>query len=189
MVHEPHRCAKEEVLDGVVGRDFSQRVDVLSRKATFGFAKEEVLDGVVGRADFLHIRAFLPLGAMQRVLALRALLVSSSPADGNRVPFFMQPTLGGGSTLRGYDSYRFRGEDLMLYQLEYRWEANPLAELALFVDAGTVSEPGGSLSFDDLKTDWGVGLRFKMSRSVILRIDQAWSNETSRTHFRVDAVF
>ena len=137
----------------------------------------------------LDSRAFLPLGTRQRVLALRAVLVNSSTANGNRIPFFMQPTLGGSRTLRGYDSYRFRGEDAMLYQLEYRWEANTAIELALFLDAGTVSDPGGSLSFDDLKTDWGVGFRLKALRSVLFRFDLAWSNETSKTVVRVNAVF
>jgi outer membrane protein assembly factor BamA len=137
----------------------------------------------------LDSRAFLPLGTRQRVLALRAVLVDSSTTNGNRIPFFMQPTLGGSRTLRGYDSYRFRGEDAMFYQVEYRWEANTAIELALFLDAGTVSDPGESLSFDDLKTDWGIGFRLKTLRSVLFRFDLAWSSETTKTVVRVDAVF
>ena len=77
----------------------------------------------------------------------------------------------------------------MLYQLEYRWEANTAIELALFLDAGTVSNVGESLSFDDLKTDWGVGVRLKTLRSVLFRFDLAWSNETTKTVVRVNAVF
>jgi outer membrane translocation and assembly module TamA len=136
-----------------------------------------------------ELRAFVPLGSRQRVIALRALGVNSDPSPGNQVPFFLQPSLGGGETLRGYDSYRFRGDKMMLFQAEYRWEASRRWELALFGDSGTVADQGERLSFDNLKSDWGIGLRFKTSRSTVFRIDQAFSSEGPKTQVRVYAVF
>jgi hypothetical protein len=137
----------------------------------------------------IDARAFIPLGSPQRVLALRALGISSDPAEGNRVPFFLQPSLGGGRSLRGYESYRFRDDKLMLFQGEYRWEASRRWELALFGDTGTVAATHRRLSLSKLKSDWGIGLRLKTSRRTLFRIDRAWSNEGSRTLFRVSAVF
>jgi hypothetical protein len=134
-------------------------------------------------------RAFLPLGSKQRVLAVRAYGVNSDPSPGNQVPFFLQPSLGGSETLRGFDSYRFRGDKLMLVQAEYRWEASRRWEFALFGDTGTVADQGDRLSLDQLKSNWGIGARFKSSRSTIFRIDQAFSNEGARTQFRFSAVF
>ena len=49
------------------------------------------------------------------------------------MPFYLQSFLGGSHTLRAYASQRFRGEKLALFQAEYRWEAAPAVELALFV--------------------------------------------------------
>jgi hypothetical protein len=134
-------------------------------------------------------RGYLPLGSRQRVLALRGYLTLDETDSGNRVPFYFQEALGGSQTLRGYENFRFRGEKLLLLQAEYRWEAAPILELAFFVDAGTVSREDASLDLDDLKTDWGFGLRFKNWRAVFLRLEVAKSNETTRLVFNTNAVF
>jgi outer membrane translocation and assembly module TamA len=137
----------------------------------------------------LDARGYIPLGSHQRVLALRSIFLDSIPESGNEVPFFLQPSLGGGESLRGYDSYRFRGEKLMMYQAEYRWEASKRWEFALFGDTGTVSDGAGRLSFGKMRSDLGIGVRFKSSRSTIFRVDQAWGSEGAKTQFRVSAVF
>ena len=134
-------------------------------------------------------RGFVPLGSRQRILALRSAVVVQEPHERNTVPFFLQPSLGGSHTLRGFDSHRFQGPRAMLYQLEYRWEPNQIWELALFTDAGTVSEPGEDLRFSTLKWDYVFGMRFKNFQSVLVRIDVAWSNETWRFFFRTSASF
>ena len=134
-------------------------------------------------------RVYIPLGSRQRVIALRGMAVSSDPAPGNRVPFFLQPSLGGGESLRGYDAFRFQGDKLLLLQGEYRWEASRRIELALFGDTGTVANRGQRLALNKMKSDGGVGFRFKSSRSTMFRLDQAWGNEGARTQFRFSAVF
>jgi outer membrane protein assembly factor BamA len=134
-------------------------------------------------------RAAIPLGSRQRILALRCVWLIDQADTGNRVPFFMQESLGGSHTLRGFDSFRFTGEKAMLYQAEYRWEPSDLWELALFVDTGTVSEAGSRLSFSSLEWDYGVGIRFKNWRSVLIRMEIAWSRETIRYFFRTSASF
>jgi hypothetical protein len=77
----------------------------------------------------------------------------------------------------------------MLLQAEYRVEASRRWELAVFADSGTVANQGERLSLDNLKSNWGFGLRFKTSRSIVFRIDQAFCNEGARTQVRVSAVF
>jgi hypothetical protein len=135
------------------------------------------------------IRGYIPLGSRQRVIALRGHFVNSDPAPNNKVPFFLQPSLGGGESLRGFDAFRFQGDKLMLLQAEYRWEASRRFELALFGDTGTVADQGSRISLNKLKSDWGIGFRLKTSRSTILRIDQAFSNEGPKTQFRFSASF
>jgi hypothetical protein len=133
-------------------------------------------------------RAYLPLGHPQRVLALRAYASKDDPAAGARVPFYLLPYLGGSHTLRGYVSQRYRGEKLALLQAEYRWEAAPSIELALFVDAGAVAATTED-DLDRFRTDGGIGFRFKSHESVLMRLDFAWGDEGFRALFRFSPSF
>ncbi len=132
-------------------------------------------------------RGFLPLGSPQRVLALRAALLGDHTDGENRVPFFMLESLGGSHTLRGFDSFRFRGERIELYQLEYRWEPTTFWELAVFTDAGAATGEGEG--FQDLHWDYGFGMRFKTYRDVLLRFEIAFSRETTRYYIRSSTSF
>jgi hypothetical protein len=132
-------------------------------------------------------RGFLPLGSPQRILALRAAFLSDHAGEEDRVPFFMQESLGGSHTLRGFDSFRFRGERVELVQIEYRWEPTTFWELAVFTDGGAAAEAGSS--FGDLHWDYGFGMRFKTYRDVLLRFEIAFSNETTRYYIRSSTSF
>jgi hypothetical protein len=134
-------------------------------------------------------RAFLPLASTQRVLALRAFVSADHPAEGSRVPFFLQDTLGGSHTLRGFRSFRFRGEKLVLLQAEYRWEAAPAVELAAFVDAGRVASHLADWSLRDLRTSYGLGLRIKTHEQVLVRFDVGRSSEETRLLLRMGPSF
>ena len=132
-------------------------------------------------------RGFLPLGSPQRILALRAALLGDHAEEEGRVPFFMQESLGGSHTLRGFDSFRFRGERIEIYQIEYRWEPTTFWELAVFTDAGSAAREGSA--FEGLEWDYGFGMRFKTYRDVVLRFEIAFSNETTRYYIRGSTSF
>jgi hypothetical protein len=132
-------------------------------------------------ADF---RGFIPLGTPQRVLALRSYVVFDEPVGDARVPFYMSPFIGGSHTLRGFDNFRFRGEDAFLLSAEYRWEPVPPVEFALLVDTGVVSQPGEGLDFGRLQTNWGAALRLKTRLGYLFRLDWAKGPEESRLLFR-----
>jgi hypothetical protein len=133
-------------------------------------------------------RLYVPLGHPQRVLALRAYYSQDDPAPGARVPFYLQAWLGNSKTLRGYESQRFRGERVLLFQGEYRIEAAPALEVSLFADAGSVAvlrtDP-----LEDFRTDWGVGLRIKTHEAVLVRMDAAWGDEGFKFALRFSPVF
>jgi hypothetical protein len=134
-------------------------------------------------------RAFASLGSPQRVLAVRALASADRPASGARVPFYLQEALGGSRTLRGFDTFRFRGHKLLLFQAEYRWEAWPALELALFADAGRAYGLGEDFALRGLETDYGFGVRLKTHDAVIGRLDVAWSREDTRYLLRLGPAF
>jgi outer membrane protein assembly factor BamA len=123
------------------------------------------------------LEQYLPFFNKKRVIALRAQTVLNYPEGDNIVPFYMQPTLGGTSTLRGYRRYRFYDNDLFLVSSEYRWEVFTLMDAALFADAGKVFHRDGDFGAGSMETDAGFGFRFKSRSAVVFRIDTAFSHE------------
>ena len=51
----------------------------------------------------------------------------------------MLPALGGGSSLRGFASWRFRDRHSLLLQAEWRVLVNSFFDMAIFSDAGKVT--------------------------------------------------
>ncbi len=125
----------------------------------------------------------------KRIIALRARTVLTYPDADHVVPFYMQPTLGGGSTLRGYGRYRFYDNNLFLLNAEYRWEIFTLMDAALFLDSGKVFHRDGDFDFDKLQHDAGFGFRFKTRDAVVFRLDTAFSHEGAKLWLLFDYVF
>ena len=123
--------------------------------------------------------AHLPILRETWVLSLRGRVQNATAKDGEQVPFFMMPSLGGGSTLRGYGSWRFRDLNSLLLQAEWRIMVNRYLDLAFFYDAGKVAPRKGDLDFDGLEDDYGIGLRFHGPFATPLRIEVARSRERS----------
>jgi outer membrane protein assembly factor BamA len=135
------------------------------------------------------IEQYFPFFNQKRVLSLRARSILSYPDAGNAIPFYMQPTLGGPSDLRGYQRYRFSDNSSFLLNAEYRWEVFTLLDAALFADAGKVFHKDGDFSFEKLESDVGFGFRFKNRRAVVSRIDMAFSHEGYGLWLTFDHVF
>ena len=121
----------------------------------------------------LHARHFIPIFDKKRVFALQAQLVSAAAEEGDHVPFFMQPTLGGGHSLRSVGDYRFRDTSLFGFNVEYRWEAFGALDMAIFSDLGTVAPSVSDLDLGALTRAYGIGFRFNTPGAVFLRIDIA----------------
>ena len=56
----------------------------------------------------IDLRKFFVTFRERDTIAVRARAVLSGKRNGQQVPFFLQPTAGGGSDVRGYDQARFR---------------------------------------------------------------------------------
>ena len=111
------------------------------------------------------------------VLSLHGLVRTTTTKSGQEIPFFMLPSIGGGSSLRGFPSWRFRDRNSLLLQAEWRVMVNRFFDTALFVDAGKVTDRSSDLDFDGLKEDYGLGFRFHGPVNTPLRIEFAKSNE------------
>ena len=132
---------------------------------------------------------YLSFFNQKRVIALHARSVLSYPLAGNAVPFYMQPTLGGVSDLRGYRNYRFYDNNIFSINSEYRWEIFTVLDAAVFGDAGKVFHRDGDFNLKSLESDVGFGFRFKSREAVVLRIDTAFSHEGFGLWFAFDQVF
>jgi Omp85 superfamily domain len=131
----------------------------------------------------------LPILRENWVVSLRGRL-QTLIGDDDQAPLFLLPSLGSGSTLRAYSSWRFRDRHSMLFSAEWRWIPNRLGlDMALFYDAGQVAPTRNGLSIDRLKTNWGVGARFHTLRVTPLRIEFAHGDEGWHLVFAGDAAF
>jgi outer membrane protein assembly factor BamA len=123
------------------------------------------------------------------VLSLHGRVETTSTKDGNQVPFFMMPALGGGSSLRGYASWRFRDLNSLLLQAEWRVLVNSFLDVALFYDAGKVEARAQDLDLDGLKSDFGIGFRMHGPAATPVRIELAKGNEGLAIVFAASASF
>src|SRR5262245_17022306 len=128
----------------------------------------------------LDARAYRRLRWDNSVLAVRGLVSSDLTDSGAATPFYLQQSLGGGETLRGFHSYRFPDQSLAHMSVEYRWRAHRYVEIAPFFDTGTVAPALSRLSLGSVKMSTGVGIRGRTNRRVVARLDWAWGSEGQR---------
>jgi|RhiMethySRZTD1v2_1073278.scaffolds.fasta_scaffold05741_7 surface antigen Omp85-like protein len=151
---------------------------------TLTYQRFEDIDS--GSFSFNRVEAdaqqYISLYRNRRILALRALASVSDNDEGARVPFYFQRTLGGPDDLRGFRRFRFRDENALLFQAEYRWEIFTAVDGALFYDAGKVASRIEDVNLQHLESDYGFGFRFGTANNVFLRIEAAFGSSGGK-HF------
>jgi hypothetical protein len=123
------------------------------------------------------------------VLSFRGRVQTATSKEDQQTPFFMLPALGGGSSLRGYASWRFRERNSLLLQAEWRIMVNRYLDLAFFYDTGKVAAKAADLDFNNLRDDFGFGIRFHGPFATPLRVELAKSREGLHLVFASSAVF
>jgi len=138
----------------------------------------------------LDAQRFLPIFDKKRVFAARFRLMTTTASDGQEVPFYFQPTMGGSDSLRSVTDYRFRDRNAAVLNVEYRWEAFSGLDMALFSDFGTVASRVSDLEFAGIRGAYGIGLRFNTYKLVFLRLDfAAGGSEGIRTFLKYSRPF
>jgi len=136
---------------------------------------------------------------LDRTIAVRLQMrMNSSMGGGYEVPFFLRNQLGGDDTLRGYNTGRFYGKDLVLVTLEYRFPIwrYPLPpqthqlDFRIFADAGRVFDDiFDEFTLKDMNLCGGAGLRFSTAEEFIFRLEIAKSSEQLSVMFEQKVVF
>jgi len=157
---------------GVTGHDY------YDRDGQFGFRQTDY-----------EVIQHIPILRESWTISLHGVAKTTALKGGQQIPFFLMPSLGGGTDLRGYSSWRFRDRNSLLVQAEWRIMVNRFFDTAVFYDAGKVTPHTSDLSFDGLKSDYGFGGRFHTPFATNLRIEYARSSEGRRIIFAVGPVF
>jgi hypothetical protein len=125
------------------------------------------------RAVDALVQQFFPIFDKKRVFAVQARLQSAAVDEGagQQVPFYFKPTMGGSTSHRGFNDYRFRDDAVAYLNVEYRWEAFAGLDMALFSDWGTVAPNIGRLKIDNVRNAYGIGFRFNTYKTVLWRVD------------------
>ena len=164
----------------------------------------------VNRFDFHRVElegrhtlaGFLPF----QTLTLHGWVSSSQARTGHQVPFFLQHTLGGTSnlrsvdeallggdgttaTLRGFPHFRFRDNNVLLLQAEYRFGVWGPIDASVFVDAGKAVSRRADLNLSNLKRDYGFSVSVMRGPSTVGRVDVGFGGgEGTRVFFTLGSL-
>lgn len=166
-------------------RDFAGRP---TRGGLYRVAAANFSDGDGGGSSFKRYEAeaaqFIPLTQSRFVIGLHGWLVGSDTGEGQTVPLYLQPSFGGGRSMRGYSDYRFRDRNMLHLTVETRVALMTHLDVALFMDAGNVAARAGDL--DLAKRSYGAGLRLHSRRETFVRVDVARGDEGWRLILALD---
>jgi outer membrane protein assembly factor BamA len=133
-----------------------------------------------------NVRKYWNFGK-DKVLAVQAYLESTS----GRPPFYKLPALGGSYVMRGYYLGRYRDNNYLAFQVEYRqyfwWRFGFVA----FAGFGDVEDEITRFSLTNLKETYGFGLRFLFNEEekINLRMDIGFGENTNGIYFGMEEAF
>lgn len=131
----------------------------------------------------------VPILRANWIVSLRGRLSTTMTDDGQEVPFYLLPRLGGSDGVRGYGAYRFLDRHAMLLSAEYRWTPGKTLDMAVFWDGGRVAATRDGLGLRDLKSSVGIGARIHSPSQTALRMELAVSREGPHVIFTFSPAF
>jgi len=113
---------------------------------------------------------------------LRLFVSTSSASSGDRVPFFLQPALGGSDInsnrlLASYADYRFRGPHMIALQENFEHSIwGPFGVFAEF-EQGKVASSSRDLDFTDLRSTATLGVTIRAGGFPLINLSFSWGKE------------
>jgi outer membrane protein assembly factor BamA len=161
---------------GVLGMRYREYWDIDRR--TFAFRQTEY-----------EFQQYIPYFNKSRVIAIRSAVVLTFPKEGNEVPIYLQPVLGGNDDLRGFGGYRFRDNHSVYVGVEHRWQASSILEMSAFLDAGKVVPLKRNIDPSHMNYSGGIGFRVRVRSAIVSRTDFAVSREGFRIAWTFSDIF
>ena len=106
-------------------------------------------------------------------------------------PFIELATLGGDMIMRGYYEGRYRDNNLLAAQAEYRWHIWENFGAVGFIGFGDVASKFNEFSLPDLKPSVGAGLRYALipEENLNVRLDFAVGKGTTNFYINIAEAF
>jgi outer membrane protein assembly factor BamA len=178
------------------------------------YARVASNDGMKGHAAFadygwlegeFDARGYIPLGSSRTSLALRSRGQFKRTKGGSQIPFYDLSYLGGRQHVRGFESYRFRGNNLLMFSSElrrtvYKKTDRRGVDVFGFGDSGQVwgdarstTDPAILANQHFSSSNWrssvGAGLQYRHSRSLAGRVEIARSEEGTKFYLSMSRGF
>ncbi|MEL7533435.1 MAG: BamA/TamA family outer membrane protein [Bacteroidota bacterium] len=196
-IHNPLGTEGSQNLGLGVGLVYDNRHNVLNVREGF-FAEVAYLRyAPAWGSDFdfngvySDFRYFRPMSADHKQVLAAQLVGTFVNGD---VPFNQLALIGGEQLMRGYYLGRYRDNNLVAGQIEYRFLPFPFSKRlggAAFLGAGTVAPTIGDLRLSQLKVTGGAGIRFLLfpSKDIYVRFDVAFSEDGPGFYFFTGEAF
>ena len=146
----------------------------------------------------IDLRAHVPLGGHKTSLLLRSRAQLKAPRGGRQIPFYDLSVLGGRGNGRGYHSYRYRGNNAVLFSTELQRTVRSLTDIRgvdvfTFVDTGqvwgdarvSIDQALGAASavgHGPWHSGFGAGLQYRHSRHIAARLEFARGRDGTVTY-------
>jgi outer membrane protein assembly factor BamA len=123
----------------------------------------------------------------ENILALNLYSIYSN----TDVPFFQMGLLGGQKKMRGFYEGRYRDNNVLVFQAEYRRHLFWLLGFTVFGDMGQVAHRYDSFNTNDWRYTYGLGLRLMLDQTqkTNLRVDFAIGDGKMLPYFTIFEAF
>lgn len=127
------------------------------------------------------------LSYKKNILALNAYSIYSD----SDLPFFQMGLLGGQKKMRGFYEGRYRDNNVLVFQAEYRRHLFWLLDVTVFASAGQVARRYDAFNGRDWRYTYGGGLRLMLDKAqrINLRIDVGVGNGKALPYVTIGEAF
>ncbi len=96
-----------------------------------------------------------------------------------------------GQNLRGYSNGRYRGDQLLTLETEYRWNVYGKWGLAGYAGVGFVGDDWSNYSMNEALPAAGLGVRYRMidAYRINARIDYGWGKHDEAIYFSIGEAY
>ena len=107
------------------------------------------------------------------------------------IPFHQMPVIGGTKRLRGYFEGKYRDNNLLVLQSEFRFPLNSRFGGVVFGGFGEVTDKLSQLSFENVRYNFGGGLRFTLDKAqhINIRADYGIGYKSSGFYLTIGEAF
>jgi len=139
------------------------------------------------------VRGYIPVLTPRISLALRTAGQFKNPKGNSQIPFYAMAYLGGHDYVRGYDAYRYRGNNVLIYSSELRytafrksdskgWDVIGFADTGrLWGDSRSLTDPAilanEGFSSGPWRSGFGGGIEYRHSQGMAVRAEIGHSGQ------------